>query len=1140
MSASSHNVVVVCLPAGVYGTISAATAVSHLRSTYCRVRFGLMVGIGGGVPRENFDIRLGDIVVSKPANSQSGVIQYDYGKTLHNGHFHRTGSLNKPPPVLLKAIAQMESESILGQKLLGKIMSDVLRKEDVRSQFPRPSKDQLFRSTYNHKSNRLDCSACDEGHLVERPERTSQEPHIYYGLIASGDQVMKDSRTRDSIAQSLEVHCFEMEAAGLMDEIPSLVIRGICDYCDSHKHKEWQGYAAFAAAAYAKALLTLIPLHEREYLKNHHYWMVPFQRNLGFVGREEEIARIEGLVEQNNGPPKIAICGLGGVGKTQIALELAYRMRARDSHWSIFWIPCTSYAAVERAYLSIAQTIGIQGVKPAEAKERVKTYLYQGGAGKWLLVFDNADEMEMWAGGPADFVPQSEQGRILFTTRNRKLAVKLASPFVIDVSEPDTEAGVKMLEKALIGKELLKNRDAAIALLEQLVFLPLAITQAAAYINSNNIQLSDYSVLLQEQESDVVELLSEDFGDNGRYKDIQNPVATTWLISFKQIQQLNPLAADYLSFMACINPRNIPQSLLPEAGSKKKRIDAIGLLKAFSFVSEQVQDCALTLHRLVYLSTRNWLRKQQQLSLRIQETADHFSRTFPDDDHTNRKIWRDYLPHALALVGERDFRDVRENYIKLIQNIGKCLRTDGRYNEAVVLFEDIMNMLRKDNTNLDPSTLTGMTDLALTYDHQGRWKEAEELQVQVMEIQKQVLGPEHPDTLITINQLASTYQNQGRWKEAEKLLVQVLETSKQVLGPEHSHTLGSMHNLALIYQNQGQWKEAEKLQVQVMETVKQVLGLEHPHTLITINQLASTYQNQGRWKEAEELQVQVMETSKQVLGPEHPHTLASMHNLASTYQDQGQWKKADELQVHVMETRKQVLGPEHPDTLTSMNNLASTYWNQGRWKEAEGLGVQVMETWKQVLGPEHPDTLTSMSNLASTYQNQGRWKEAEELGVQVMEIRKQVLGPEHPDTLTSMNNLAYIWYSQQRIHKAITLMEKCVQLRTKMLGPSHPHTTSSSRSLSDWKERVNLHSDKQAQAPVQAESDRLPEEIQVGCSPAVVITRPADEDEKRIAWHQSHGRSATPIKQFLESHPLLTASRSSSPALGAHDLQEVD
>ncbi|KAL2815961.1 violaceus kinesin [Aspergillus granulosus] len=906
-SASGHNVVVICLPAGVYGTISAATAVSHLMSTYRRVRFGLMVGIGGGVPRENFDIRLGDIVVSKPTDSLSGVIQYDYGKTLDNGHFHRTGSLNKPPPILLKAVAQMESDSILGQSLLGKIMSDAVQKEEERNQFPRPLKDQLFRSTYSHKSNVPDCSACDESQLVDRPERTTEEPYIYYGLIASGDQVMKDATTRDSIAQDLGILCFEMEAAGLMDEIPSLVIRGICDYCDSHKHKEWQGYAAFTAAAYAKALLTLIPFYEREHPRNHHHWMVPFQQNLAFVGREEEIARIEELIKQTNGPPKIAICGLGGVGKTQIALELAYRMRASDS-WSIFWIPCTSYASVEQAYMSIAQTVGIQGVKPAEAKEHVKAYLSQGGAGKWLLVFDNMDDIEMWVGGSTatavtDFVPQSERGRILFTTRNRKLAVMLA---------------------ALIRKELLEDRNAAVILLEQLVFLPLAITQAAAYINSNDIELSDYSVLLREQESDIVELLSEDFGDDGRYKEIQNPVATTWLISFKQIQQLNPLAADYLSFMACINPRNIPQSLLPEASSKKKRIEAIGLLRAFSFVSGQSKDHALSLHRLVYLSTRNWLREHGQFNLHIQKAADHFSQVFPNNDHEHQKIWREYLPHALSLIDEEVFKSERINYLKLMQNVGRCLGTDGRVNEAVVLFEDLMNLQKKGKSDYDRAALIAMADLGSSYRDQGRWKEAEELQVQVLEICKQNLGPEHPDTLTSVASLAATYQNQGRWKEAEEL--------------------------------QGRWKEAEELQVQTLEIRKQVLGPEHRRTLSSMANLATTYYDQGQWKEAEKLQELALQICKQVLGPEHPDTLTSMANLASTYRKQGRWKKAEELQEPVLDICK-----------------------QGRWKKAEELQEPVLDICKQVLGPEHPRTLSSMASLAATYHNQGRWKEAEEL-----------------------------------------------------------------------------------------------------------------------------------------------------------------
>ncbi|KAL4863582.1 hypothetical protein BDV12DRAFT_206383 [Aspergillus spectabilis] len=907
-SIRSHNVVMACLPAGVYGTISAAAVVSHLTSTYWNVQFGVIVGIGGGVPREDFDIRLGDIVVSKPTKSLSGVIQYDYGKTLHNGQFCRTGSLNKPPPVLLKAISQMESDSILGQNLLGNILSDALQKEEVQNWFPRPSKDQLFRSTYNHKSDRLDCSACDQHQLVERPERTSKEPYIYYGLIASGDQVMKDARTRDSTTQDLEILCFEMEAAGLMDEIPSLVIRGICDYCDSHKHKEWQRYAAFAAAAYAKALLIRIPLQEREQINKHHHWMVPFQKNLGFVGREKEIARIQGLIEQIDRPSKIAICGLGGVGKTQIAIELAYNMRARDS--SIFWIPCTNYANVEQAYMSIAQTVGIQQVKPAEAKERVKAYLSQGSNRKWLLIFDNADDMDMWFGGNTsvteliDFLPQSKQGRILFTTRKRKLAVKLASPFVIDVPEPDAETGTKILEKALIKKDLLEDKDSTMTLLEQLRH------------TSTPMILGDYTALLQEQEPDVIELLSEDFEDDGRYKQSQNPVATTWLISFQQIQQLNPLAADYLSFMACMNPRDIPQSLIPPAISKKRKIEAIGPLKAFSFVSEQVQDHAINLHRL-------------QFHQQIQKAADQFDQAFPDNNYTNQKLWRVYMPHALSLIGEREFQKIRGNYISLVQNIGRCLQTDGRYNEAAVLFEDIVKIENKVKSKHDPSTLTSMSD------------------------------------------------------------------------------------------------------------------------------------------------------------------------------------------------------------------LASTYSDQGRWKEAEELEVQVLEARKQVLGPGHPDTLLSMSNLASTYSDQGRWKEAEELKVQVLKIRKQVLGPEHPSTLLSMSNLAFTWHSHQKIHDALALMEQCLELRKRVLGSSHSYTTFSSRYLRDWKEGANLLIDGY-QGHGQAECVQLPEGIQKKYLPAVVITKPPDKDEQGIALHQSRGRPATPIKQFLETHPLLIASRSSSPMLRSYDLQEVD
>ncbi|KAL4812736.1 violaceus kinesin [Aspergillus spinulosporus] len=862
-SVSGHNVVVVCLPTGVYGTTSSTAAVSHLMSTYRNVRFGLMVGIGGGVPCRNPDIRLGDIVVSKPTDTSSGVIQYDYGKTLHSGRFHRTGSLNKPPQLLLKAISQLESDYLLGKALLSDIMASNLQKVEVQKH-----------QTYDHIGDGPSCSACDENQVVERPERATQEPHIHYGLIASGNQVMKDARTRDLLAGSQGILCFEMEAAGLMDEIPSLVIRGICDYCDSHKHKDWQPYAALAAAAYAKALLMQVSLHDHgaEPKELGRHWIVPFRRNPGFVGREEEIVKVEEFFGRPNGPSKVAICGLGGVGKTQIALEVCYRLRERDSTCSVFWIPCTSFASVEQAYMGIAQTVGIRDVKPADAKERVKVHLSQASGHKWLLIFDNADDVGMWVDGApnlANFLPQSEQGHILFTTRNRNLAVRLASPFIVDVSEPDADTSVKILEKALLRNDLLENSDETIALLQQLMFLPLAISQAAAYINSNDIQLSEYTALLQEQESDAIESLNEDFGDDGRYQEIQNPVATTWLISFQQLQQINPLAADYLSFMACINPRDIPQSLLPEATSKKQKIDAIGLLKAFSFVSEQVIDNALSLHRLVHISTRNWLRREQRFSQQIQKTADHLSQIFPNNDYRNRKLWREYLPHALSLIGENHFQEIREKYTRFVQKVGRCLHTDGRYFEAVALFEDIVKLRKREGDDEDDLVLASMNDLALTYLLQGRWMEAEELGVQATEACTRVLGPEHPDTLMSMANLAITYMNQGQWTKAEELGVKAMEACTRVQGPDHPNTLVIMANLASTYRAQGQWKEAEELEVRVLEVSKRVLGPEHPDTLICMGNLAFTLYYQHN----------IHEAVVRVLGPSHLYTINTTYFL---------------------------------------------------------------------------------------------------------------------------------------------------------------------------------------------------------------------------------------------------------------------
>ncbi|OGM48268.1 hypothetical protein ABOM_002077 [Aspergillus bombycis] len=257
-SVGTHNVVIACTSS--YGTVNAAVVAAKIPFSFPSVRFGLLVGIGGGVPNLACDIRLGDVVVSRPCGTSGGVVRWDSGKALVGGEFQRTGVLSKPPLVLLNALAALEVECELGLGLLDEYIAEVVARNTsakfrAEYAYQGTDHDKLYRPDYAHPEGGETCELCDENMLVVREDRETLDPVVHYGTIASGDQVIKDARKRDEIAREIGALCFEMEAAGLMDNFPCLVIRGICDYADSHKNKRWQRYAAVAAAAFAKELL---------------------------------------------------------------------------------------------------------------------------------------------------------------------------------------------------------------------------------------------------------------------------------------------------------------------------------------------------------------------------------------------------------------------------------------------------------------------------------------------------------------------------------------------------------------------------------------------------------------------------------------------------------------------------------------------------------------------------------------------------------------------------------------------------------------------------------------------------------------------------------------------------------------------
>jgi nucleoside phosphorylase len=253
---AEHNIAIASLPDGEIGTNSAAHVATQMRLSFKSIRFGLMVGIGGGVPSREHDIRLGDIVVSRPSNQNGGLIQYDFGKTKP-GKFERSGFLNSPPTALRTAVTNLRADHRFPGH--SKILSYLLpNNPNLPPEFARPEvDDELFKPEYVHVNHRETCSDCDRRNLVIRHARDSN-PVIHYGTIASANQVMRDAIVRDQHSVQDDVLCFEMEAAGLMNHFPCIVIRGICDYADSHKNKRWQDYAAATAAAYAKELLRFI------------------------------------------------------------------------------------------------------------------------------------------------------------------------------------------------------------------------------------------------------------------------------------------------------------------------------------------------------------------------------------------------------------------------------------------------------------------------------------------------------------------------------------------------------------------------------------------------------------------------------------------------------------------------------------------------------------------------------------------------------------------------------------------------------------------------------------------------------------------------------------------------------------------
>ncbi|KAK4197446.1 putative kinesin light chain [Triangularia verruculosa] len=516
-----------------------------------------------------------------------------------------------------------------------------------------------------------------------------------------------------------------------------------------------------------------------------HY--IPMPRNPRFVGREAELDTLRQKLLRNDAVRNTALVGLGGMGKTQVALRLAYWVKDNEPEYSIFWVPALSEATFEQACAEIVKKLASGKSSGDENPKRLlRDYLNSPVAGKWLLVVDNADDHNLLSGSLANYLPESECGRTLFTTRSRKVAVDAAGSDVVELDKMSPQDAVSHLKESLIRKDAIRNSPDVEELLSELEYLPLAITQAAAYLNENQISVVEYLGLLRGTQQDMVSLMSREFRDKTRYKGSQNAVATTWLVSFEQIRRSESAAADLLAFISRIQPKAIPRSLLPQCESREEMTRAIGTLCAYSFLNNRGENKVFDMHSLVHMATRVWVDQCGHTTQEAEKAIRHVRNVFPDYEHENRFVWREYMPHAIKMLQDPEGQDVEERY-RLCLSVGLCLWRDGRIKEAIKALEQCHQWRSSQYPEDHPDRLFSQHELAIAYDSNGQVKEAVDLLKYVVEVKGRVLAEDHPSRLASQHVLATTYMASGQVTWAIELLENVVKLQAQIYDEGHPY-----------------------------------------------------------------------------------------------------------------------------------------------------------------------------------------------------------------------------------------------------------------------------------------------------------------------------------------------------------------
>lgn len=673
--------------------------------------------------------------------------------------------------------------------------------------------------------------------------------------------------------------------------------------------------------------------------------VVPLGRNRAFVGRDAILDDLMRTVPPQAEPQdcqRVAIEGLGGIGKTQIALEVVFRLQEKDPNCSVFWVPAISQATFDNGYRNIGRALSLPGIDndKADVKALVAAALSKIPS-RWCLIIDNLDDTELLSvsekhRGIGEYLPFSPKGSILLTTRNHEITSQLdiSLDHTYSINEMSEDEALKMLATALKPKQI-QDGESTRALLVSFSYLPLAIKQAIAYMSRTGVSTKSYLENYRRSDSNRIRLLSQHFEDRGRYRDIANPIATTWLISFSHIEKKHPLSAEYLKSICFLAEKDIPRLTFSFDEQDYQLDEVIGVLLGYSFITERDNSDSFDMHRLVRLVTRNLIGVEYDRY--ILATTTEISRLYPEPEHDNRDIWMKYLPHSEMILDSNRPVSGKETTADLFRKVGESYWLLGKHYRSEQMIRQSFHIMEKRLGPNHPKTLRYKDDLGVSLGILGRYKESEQIHRQVLDICQQELGPRDPLTLRSMLRLAETLHCLDTYDEAEQISRDAFQLRQEVSGPRHEDTLNSMHALASNLGYRGKHVESEEMHRQLLLIRQEEYGPRDLRTLYSMNALGISLTNLKRYHEAEKMHREELKITSEELGPDHPDTVLSLSNLAFALMEAGKSEEAGVIFRQATQTSKETLGPAHPITLDIMSDLAHLLEKIGRHSELEEL-----------------------------------------------------------------------------------------------------------------------------------------------------------------------------------------------------------